>query len=140
MNILRAMLGPTDSPGGRPTALRCSEDGALLTESVGGAGGTTVPVDVFGNPASNTITAAGVSQQILNSNSGRQILILQNPSTETEPLYYNFGSAADIEGTSPELAPGQTALFDIAVPTTTVHVIAATMGHRFYAKEGPVEL
>lgn len=86
---------------------------------------------------SGTIAVAATSQQALAANTGRRFLQIQNPSTETEPLYYDFGVAATIATTSFELTPGQAALYDFAVPATAINVIATTMGHRFFVKEGP---
>lgn len=58
---------------------------------------TTIPVHcptISGNTC--TIAAGGTSQVALNANSGRKMFCLSNPSTASEPLYFDFGQAASL--------------------------------------------
>ena len=93
---------------------------------------------------SGAIAAAGVSQQLAVANGSRRRLFILNPSTiagqniaATERLFINFTSAAGIDdGQSVELQPGQS--FDSGqgpITTELITVTAATLGHRYIAKE-----
>lgn len=104
------------------------------------------PVNVTVPVATGTFTnrgieldTGGVSEQIMAADITRKRIIIQNPPSEFESLFINFGAAAtDNSATidSIELAPGET--FDSAsgpVSTETVNVIAATTSHKIIAKE-----
>lgn len=85
---------------------------------------------------SGTITAGGVSQQVMPVNGNRGLLVCQNPASATEPLYIDFTRNATTT-TSIELNPGGSfSAIGVGVPTTAVNVIAATTGHRFICKFG----
>jgi hypothetical protein len=66
----------------------------------------------------------------------RRFLLIQNPVTETENLFVDFGSNAVADGTDLTLVPGAAVIFDVACPVDRVSVIAATTGHKFIMKEG----
>jgi hypothetical protein len=130
--ILRALGQMT----GAPIPLRATGDGALLVTDAGGGGNAPPPTEVFAfDNRSGDIAVGGTSQLAAPADTTRMLLI-QNPADETEPLYYQFNAAAEIAGTSPELAPGQAALFDRVVPSTEIFVNAATTGHRFIILRG----
>lgn len=61
-----------------------------------------------------------------------------NPDTEDEPIYLRLGAAAAIpvlgtSATSEPIYPGST--YDLEGTYASVNVIAATAGHRIFAKE-----
>jgi hypothetical protein len=86
---------------------------------------------------SSTITAGGTAQTLAASNSSRKKLIIINPSTATESLWFNFTTAAVAASPSIELKAGTRYETDAAfISTELISVIAATTGHVFTAKEG----
>lgn len=85
---------------------------------------------------SGSITAGTTSQVAAVANTARKWLVIQNPSTETEPLYVEFGAVATIASTSMELEPGAMLLFDVAVPTDSINVNATSTLHKFFVLEG----
>lgn len=85
---------------------------------------------------SGAIATGGVSEEAAAANTSRTWLYLQNPSTETEPLFIGFGETADTDGSDIELAAGQIFVMSgEAAPTTTINVNAATTAHKFIVKE-----
>lgn len=93
-------------------------------------------LDLFVANKSSTITAGGTAQDAAAANSNRAWLLVQNPATETEPLYVDFGADAAVDGTDLTLAPGAAVVLDIHCPTGRISVNAATTGHKFIVKEG----
>ena len=111
--------------------------------------GTTTPIRIVERPspvtsvggqngnASGSITTGGTSQLGSNFDLTTAFLILQNPSSETLPLYYSFVGLASTSGTCPELAPGQALILDGtyfpsgASGVQSVHVNATTTGHKY---------
>lgn len=88
------------------------------------------------NNQSGAITAAATSQTVFAANPARQFLYVANPTTATEPLYVNFGTAASATN-SIVLQPGGIVQFVAGVtPVTTITVSAATAGHAYVAMEG----
>src|SRR5262245_27511082 len=84
--------------------------------------------------ASGTIAAANVSQQILAANSSRSYLFIQNPSSAEESLHFEFGGVA-VPAQCYDLVPGGSLTFeDRFIPSGTVNVRAATMGHPYICK------
>jgi hypothetical protein len=81
--------------------------------------------------ASGTITAGGTAQNALAVNSGRQYLLVHNPTTETEALLVNVTGGTAAATNAVHLAPGGTLEFDTFTPGDTVSVLAATTGHKF---------
>ena len=79
-----------------------------------------------------TVTAGGTSQHIAPRNPKRDLLILQNPAGETGPLFYNFGSEAEVDACM-SLAPDERIQFDekCGVPGETINVTATDSGHAF---------
>lgn len=83
--------------------------------------------------ASSTIATGGATQQALAATQ-RQYLLIENPTTETEALYVNFGAIANLTN-SISIAPGGSLTFETGVvPGQTVNVLAATTGHRYIIK------
>jgi hypothetical protein len=79
------------------------------------------------------ITTGGTSEQLMAANADRINFVVQNPSSEIESLFINFGAAAHpTSGNSIELAPGG---YWIGTSTDAVNVVAATTGHKVIAKE-----
>jgi hypothetical protein len=104
--------------------------------NVQGAGGSSSPF-VTGSYTdySGTIAVGGTSQAAIAANANRKKVIIQNPSTENEVLYVNFGAAAGA-GDSFEILPGGSYTEGGAqVSTQEIQVNAATGGHVFVAKE-----
>lgn len=103
-------------------------------------------VPAFGQPnpdvydaATLTITTGGTSQQVFAFNQSRRLLLIQNPTTASEPLFCNFGAAASLTlGSSFSLAAGQSIFFSQPnfVPKASVNCNATTTTHAFTAKEG----
>lgn len=100
-------------------------------------GTTTQPVSLASGGAvtetTGTITAGGTRQQALAANASRKLLIVYNDDA-TEVLRYRFGGNAS--AASAGIAPGGSLLLDVAVPTGTLDLIAATTGHKFAIAEG----
>lgn len=95
-----------------------------ILAALGGAGTYT--------DKSDTISTGGASQELAASNSSRINILVQNPTSEIESLFVNFGAAATGGGDSVELTPGGLQVFNT---TQQITVIAATTGHAFVAKE-----
>ena len=93
---------------------------------------TPVPITVTNK--SGTITSGGTAQTAAAAKQ-RVYLFIQNPSTETESLFFSTDTTAVAASPSVELQPGQSATFLFAVPETAISVIAATTGHKFTVKE-----
>lgn len=87
------------------------------------ASGATVAV------APATITALGVNPM-------RQALMISNPPTANEPLYWSYGSPTLGIDSMFSLAPGAT-FYDKGepMPHISVRFSAATIGHKFVCKE-----
>lgn len=83
--------------------------------------------------ASAQITTGGTAQTALAAQTGRKYLLIQNPTTASEPLYVNLtGDAVVDEEGSVALAAGGALVFEGPfVPSNAVSVIAATTGHEF---------
>lgn len=83
-------------------------------------------------PLSNcTIATGGTAQTVMNANAGVKMICFSNPSTATEPLFFDFGEAANTS-TSLSIAPGALAcLGGGLIWQGFVSVNAATMGHAF---------
>jgi hypothetical protein len=79
------------------------------------------------------IAAGGASQQIAPRNPKRDMLLLQNPKTASETLFYAFGEAATTDGSCLGLEPGEHMLLDkhCAVPSDSINVNATTTGHKY---------
>lgn len=100
------------------------------------------PATVAFTARSGNMTVGGTSQQLMAANAGRKYLFIENPSTEVESLFLNFGAAASLNaGVSPdsiELMPG--GMWPNAtsntINTQQVQVNAATAGHKYIAFEG----
>lgn len=97
---------------------------SILAASGGGAGTFT--------DKSLSIAAGGVSETLAAANASRSSLIIQNPTSEIESIFINFGAAATSTGNSIELTPG--GIFTAAT-VQAVNVLAATTGHKVVAKE-----
>lgn len=83
--------------------------------------------------ASTTITSGGTAQVGLAANTGRKFLLIQNPTTASEDLWFSLtGTAAVDAAGSLSLAAGGAMSFEgDFVPSNAVSVIAATTGHKF---------
>lgn len=84
---------------------------------------------------SGTITTGGTAQNAAAEKKGRSYFFLQNPSTETESLWFSMDTTAVAASPSIELQPGQSYESGSTVSIGAVSVIAATTGHKFTAKE-----
>jgi hypothetical protein len=84
---------------------------------------------------SGTITSGGSFQTLSGANPSRNGCVIENPTTATEPLYVNVGSASPTTTNSFSLAPG--AAFNCGaagiVVTDALQVEAATSTHAFVA-------
>jgi hypothetical protein len=102
--------------------------------NVQGAGGRPFVTGSY-TDHSGTIAVGGTSQVAIAANISRKKVIIQNPITESEVLYVNFGAAAGA-GDSFEILPGGSYTEDgPQVSTQEIQVNAATGGHVFVAKE-----
>jgi len=100
-----------------------TEPGGVVDQNIQARG----PISVI----SGTVTTGGVSQVALASNQFRRYILIQNPSTMTEPLFINFGSAA-ASATTIEISVGQTLVFESSFMTIeAINVYAASTGHRY---------
>jgi hypothetical protein len=102
----------------------------------------TVSGTVTANPAtgtltdrSGTITAGGTAQQLAAANTSRKYFFVQNLSAEN--MWVNFTTTAVASQPSIRLTPGSSFTLEGGfVSTEAVHVIAATTGSAWSAKEG----
>ncbi len=87
---------------------------------------------------SAAITTGGTSQSILAGNTSRLYLYLQNPVSATETAFFSIGgTASTTAGTSFELGPGATLVFQGGViPTGGVAATAVTTGHKLICWAG----
>jgi hypothetical protein len=86
--------------------------------------------------ASGTITTGGTSQEVLNAEPARKLLIIQNLD-DTEDLWINFGGDATIDGAG-SIVLGARQYWEPPpgfMPTQSVEVNAASTGHKFTVKE-----
>ena len=83
--------------------------------------------------ASGTITSGGSPQTALAANTGRKFLLIQNPTTAAEDLWFSLTGAAAVDAAgSLSLAAGGAMSFEgDFVPSNAVSVIGATTGHKF---------
>jgi hypothetical protein len=86
---------------------------------------------------SGTIAAGGASQQLMAANATRKAWMVENPSSEVESLWLQFGGAAVTDQPSLEIVPGGSYKENMGGGLTTqqVQVIATTTGHKFIARE-----
>lgn len=80
---------------------------------------------------STTITAGGTRQQLAPAAPTRKGLLIQNPSGQSESIWFTEATAV-LGSPSIELAPGGQVIFDGGggfVPVGAIDVIAATTGH-----------
>ena len=84
---------------------------------------------------SSAITAGGTFQVVFTADITRKGCLIENPTTATEVLYVNFGSASPSASNSFSLAPGQSIACSSpsVILTDTVEVMGATTGHGFIA-------
>lgn len=110
---------------------------ALRTTGPGASGGTAAAQGTLTN-RSGTITVGGTAQTAMAANTSRRYLLIRNPATETEPLYFNFTTTAVVTGQpSITLQPGEGFVMENSfISTELISVVAATTGHKFVAKEG----
>lgn len=94
----------------------------------------TIPQGVILTDRSGTITAGGTAQTAVPASRGRVLLLIQNPSSEVESLWFSTEGTATAASPSIELQPGQTYESAGIVPTGAVSVIAATTNHPFTIK------
>lgn len=110
---------------------------ALRTTGPAASGGTTAAQGTLTN-RSGTITVGGTAQAAMAANASRRYLLIRNPATETEALYFNFTTTAVVTGQpSITLQPGEGFVMENSfISTEAISVVAATTGHKFVAKEG----
>jgi hypothetical protein len=84
---------------------------------------------------SGSISSGGSSQQLAAANATRRYLFIQNIATED--LWFNFGTAAVADQPSVRLRPGDSFVMEgLFIDNQAIHIIGATTGSRFVAKEG----
>lgn len=84
---------------------------------------------------SGTTAVANTSQQIMAANPNRKYLIIENVSSGD--LWFNFGVAANQTQPSLKLLfNGSFVMESNFISTESVHVVAATAGKAYTAKEG----
>ena len=87
---------------------------------------------------SGTITTGGTAQTAIAANTSRKYVLILNPDTATEDLWFSFDATAVAAAPSIYLHPGDA--FEAGpgefVPTGALSIIAATTAHAFTAKEG----
>jgi hypothetical protein len=77
------------------------------------------------------IAEGGTSQEVAPRNPRRDLLVIKNPSSTDEPLFYAFGAPADVDDSCPSLEPGESLVLEVAVPSESIHLTAETEGHRY---------
>ena len=106
---------------------------ALMALAPAAAWAQTQPVTSLN--ASGTVAAGGTFQTVFAADPSRNGCLIQNPTTATEALYVNVGSAAPATANSFSIAAGATFSCNVAghVLTDKVTLEAATTGHAFTA-------
>lgn len=85
--------------------------------------------------AATTIAAGATSQQVFAENPGRKYLLFQNQSAENMFLDFGINAVADVPAI--RIPPGASFVMESSfVSGDSVHVIAATLGSKFTAKQG----
>jgi hypothetical protein len=99
--------------------------------------GTTIAQGTL-TDASGTITAGGTAQVATAASANRKYLLIVNPLSATETLYFNFTTTAVAASPSIALAAGDSYESDGSgfVSTEALSVIAATTGHAYILKVG----
>lgn len=90
---------------------------------------------VTGLYTDRSVAATGATQILMAANALRKGYIIQNPSTEIESIWVNFGAAATIGSPSVEITPGSSLPPYLGISTQQIQVIAATAAHPIIAKE-----
>jgi hypothetical protein len=83
-----------------------------------------------------TIAEGEVSQEAAPRDPRRDLVVVKNPSSTDEPLFYSFGTPAAVDDSCPSLEPGESLVLEVAVPSEAIHVAATTEGHRFVIMTG----
>lgn len=115
--------------------------GIMIDGSTGGGGvvmvdGTVTVQSSSGalTDGSDTITTGGVSQQIFAAKTGRKYFFFENVSSGD--LWINFGGAATVAQPSIKVvANGSFVMECMFISDQAIHVIGATTGQEFSAKE-----
>lgn len=120
-------------------AINCLSGGTWAGCPPGG-GGSSAPTAVTATSRGGTITAGGTDQVLAAANGARLALVIQNPCSATESLFVNLGAAATVGGSAnaadlPACGSVTLAIASGLIDREAVHVIAATTGHVFIAKE-----
>lgn len=99
--------------------------------------GSVIPNQGTWTDRSGTVATGAASQTLAASNAARKRLLIENPPSATENLFFNFTSAASTTAAgSFVLVPGGSYDSESGpVSTELVAVTAATTGHAFVAKE-----
>ena len=135
-NISRAT--PTDvevASSALPTGAATATNQTLGNASLAGIY-TEVARELTLTNRSGTITTGGTAQSAAASNSARRYLQIQNPSANTESIWYSLITTAVEDSPSIELLPGDMLILDNGVGTGAVSVIAATTSTAFTIWEG----
>ncbi len=107
-----------------------------ITVNVASVTATFTPtVGTFAD-ASGNIAAGGVSQNLFAANAAAIRRVVQNPTSNIESIYINFGGVAASAANSIEITPGGE--FDTGtgpIDQTAWKIIAATLGTTYVAKE-----
>jgi hypothetical protein len=99
--------------------------------------GATLPSTGTITDHSGTITTGGTAQQAVGANASRKYLLIANPLTATQILYFNFTASAVVGQPSIGLNPGDS--FEMNggfVTTEAVSVLGATTNNPFVCKDG----
>lgn len=81
------------------------------------------------------ITEGTTAEDVLAADLGRTYVEIQNPSTESEIIYFNFDGTAAADETSRSLLPGEAWWNPPGFcPTGALSVLAATTGHKVVVK------
>lgn len=120
--MVTSVVATGQTPDGKP---------ALIPVS---AGGGMVQAPSTGTIADFSGSSTGASQKVLDANTSRRYLVVQNISDTT--MWLNFGATATADD-SVQLLPGGSATFNGAwVPGDEVHLLCSTSGKKFVCKEG----
>lgn len=106
-----------------------------------GTGGTTTVVTQPTTGAltdrSGTITTGGTAQNAAAANASRRYLLVRNPLSAAQPLYFNLTGMATADSPSMRLDPGDTFVMEgLFVASNAVSVLGATTGNKFTVWDG----
>lgn len=119
------------------TAVTVVDANGTIVSSSGSLTVTSSPSSGTLTDRSGTITLGGTAQNAMAANTSRKYLLLRNPISETEALWFDLTATAVAASPSIRLDPGDSYVMEgTFISTQALSVLAATTAHKWTAKEG----